>query len=182
MRPIIAITILLLCSTASAQPIRDCPGWNLRTGFDASAIEGPGDMRETAWSAWIATQAGLDPITACEVQTLCGSRVDILTDVEAIEVDWGYKWKESIGQALLYSIETGRAPAVILLSDGTDQAHILRCLAVCERAGITLYVQRIPKWEGNDNDLKGLPPVPENKTSSIRQTRYIARFRDVHDG
>lgn len=181
MKTTIATMILLLvASIASAQPISDRPGWNMRTGFDASAIEGPGDMRETAWSAWIATQAGLDPITACEVQTLCGARVDILTSSEAVEVEWGYKWKESIGQSLLYAIETGRDPAVILLSDGTDQAHILRCLAVCERAGIRMYVQRIPKWK--ENKLEGLPTIPGNETSSVRQPRRSARFRGVIAG
>lgn len=178
------IAVLAFCLlpvvVAFAQPLHESPGWSFRTGFDTSAIEGPGDMRETAWSAWIATQAGLDPVEVCEVQTLCGSRVDILTSSEAIEVEWAYKWKESIAQSLLYAMETGHDPAVILLSDGTDQVHILRCLAVCERAGIRLYVQRIPKWNGDS--LDGLPPVPPGparQTSSIRRTSKSARFRVV---
>ncbi len=139
------IAVFGLCENLSqAQWIGQAAGYNLQSGFDTTAIESPGDMRETDWSKWIATQAGLDPLTVCEVRTYCGSRVDILTCCEAIEVEWSHKWKESVGQALLYAIETGRQPAVILLSRGNDLPQLLRCQAVCARAGVRLYVQKIP--------------------------------------
>ena len=42
-------------------------------------------------------------------------RVDVLTDEYAIEIDFANKWKESIGQALWYSLQTNRKPGIILI-------------------------------------------------------------------
>jgi hypothetical protein len=35
------------------------------------------------------------------------TRCDCLTDTHAVEMDFGNKWAEAIGQALYYSIQTG---------------------------------------------------------------------------
>ena len=123
--------------------------YTLEKGFDTSAIEAPQDMHETDWSAWLATQMQLDPRKVCEVRTFDKSRVDILTDSEAIEVEWSKKWKESIGQSLLYSIETNREPGVILLSRGDDLKYLLRCQIVCHQVGIRMRVQRVPELKRN---------------------------------
>lgn len=44
------------------------------------------------------------------------TRVDILTDTLAIEVDFAHKWYEAVGQAAHYSRMTGKDPAVVLIA------------------------------------------------------------------
>ena len=106
----------------------------------------PGDpadrraWRETQWSAHLAEQMG----GIAEARTPDGSRVDILTDATAWEVDWcsSGKWSQGIGQALFYGLATNRKPGLILLQkDPTaERRYYLRALAVCGRYGITLRV------------------------------------------
>lgn len=66
------------------------------------------------------------------------TRVDCLTDEFAVEVDFAYKWAESIGQSRYYAEMTGREPAVLLIV-GPGEA---RFLARFHNAapGIRLYV------------------------------------------
>lgn len=73
------------------------------------------------------------------------TRVDILTDKEAIEIDFARKWAEAIGQAKYYAYVTGKDPAIILLiTDRTrDGNYIYRCQTVCVREGITLYLETL---------------------------------------
>lgn len=56
-----------------------------------------------------------------EVVLFDRARVDILTETEAIEVDWAHKWAEGIGQALYYGAVTKKTPVVLLLMDTTDE-------------------------------------------------------------
>lgn len=73
-----------------------------------------------------------------------GTRVDILTDCEAIEIDWAPKHYEAVGQALWYSILTGKEPAIILLVEREgDQRHVDRCRRICKRVGIKLYTEDV---------------------------------------
>ena len=55
-----------------------------------------------------------------------GSRVDCLTDTQAIEHDWGKGLKpyECIGQALYYAQETGREPMCVLIRPKLGQFFI----------------------------------------------------------
>ena len=71
------------------------------------------------------------------------TRCDLLSDEYAIEVDWATKWAEAIGQTTLYSIWTRRKPAVLLLLQNADddKPELLRAALVCERLGITLFVE-----------------------------------------
>ena len=96
---------------------------------------GPTD-REPTWSKWLAQERG----GVAEARTFDGSRVDVLTDQYAIEVEWVKKWKESIGQALYYAAAFGRKPGVILLTRGKprEELYYLRCLVVCNKGGICL--------------------------------------------
>lgn len=91
--------------------------------------------------------ARLAPKYSAEVEAVMpdGSRCDLLTAEYAIEVDFAQKWKESIGQAALYAIWTGRKPAVLLLvKDATrDKVDLLRAKLVCERLGMTLFVEDV---------------------------------------
>jgi len=69
------------------------------------------------------------------------SRVDILTDTFAIEVDFGKKWAESIGQSLYYSALTGKKAGVLLILDGKNENIFLkRLMAVAVKHDITIWV------------------------------------------
>lgn len=78
-----------------------------------------------------------------EVVAWDGSRVDLLNDAYAIEVEWASKWKESIGQAVYYALVFHREPGIVLLRKpgADDDRHIYRCQAVCARLGIKLWVE-----------------------------------------
>jgi len=43
------------------------------------------------------------------------TRCDCVTREHAIEFDFGTKWAESIGQALYYSIQTGKKAGIVLI-------------------------------------------------------------------
>jgi hypothetical protein len=51
------------------------------------------------------------------------TRVDILLDDWACEIDWQSKWAEGIGQSIYYGLKTNRKPLVILLAkkDGWEK-------------------------------------------------------------
>lgn len=70
--------------------------------------------KEVNWSVSLATL--LNGTTEAQV---AGGRVDVLTDIYAIEVDRLSKWHEGIGQAAHYGSETGKQPclAIIIESD-----------------------------------------------------------------
>lgn len=82
------------------------------------------------------------------------SRVDILTDKHAVEVDWAHKWPEGIGQCLYYGLMTERAPVVLLLADvATENRFINRCHLVCVNRGIELWVYDWPKGKFTRNGV-----------------------------
>ncbi|OGP13850.1 MAG: hypothetical protein A2052_06100 [Deltaproteobacteria bacterium GWA2_54_12] len=79
------------------------------------------------------------------------ARVDCLTLTHAVEVDFAPKWAEAIGQALYYSIATGKSPGILLIIEDRDDGRFLkRLLAVTDMAGITV-------WVTTQDDLPGLP-------------------------
>lgn len=69
------------------------------------------------------------------------SRVDCLTSSYAIEVDFANNWAESIGQSLFYSIETNKAPAVLLITEQEqkDIKYIKRFKKVSKKFNIQLF-------------------------------------------
>jgi len=61
------------------------------------------------------------------------TRCDCLTNSHAIEFDFGKKWAESIGQALYYSIQTGkRAGVVLILEKDSDYKYWIRLNTIIE--------------------------------------------------
>src|SRR5512135_3315001 len=50
-----------------------------------------------------------------EVALPDGTRADCITEKNAVEFDFGKKWAEAIGQALYYSVQTGKRPGVVLI-------------------------------------------------------------------
>jgi len=56
-----------------------------------------------------------------------GARVDCLTDQYAVEFDFSNKWAEAVGQALYYSMKTGKKAGIVLIMNGnSSQAHLER--------------------------------------------------------
>ena len=110
------IILLLLCSTAAASEREEVERIALR--MDA----------------------------ATEVVLWDGSRVDIMTDEYAIEVDWAYKWSEGVGQCLYYAAVSGKKPALLLLWDTrnptTQRNSLYRAQVVCAKHGIKLMVEK----------------------------------------
>ena len=69
------------------------------------------------------------------------TRVDVLTDTHAFEVDFGAKWAESIGQALHYQGMTGKQAGVLLVIDGDkEQRFVDRLMGVAAKHGIDVWV------------------------------------------
>jgi hypothetical protein len=91
---------------------------------------------EPAWSKYLSWKWNGE----AEHRTVDGSRVDVLTDDMAWEVEWCKKWKESIGQALFYGVVTGRKPGVVLLlrRKPSEAVYFLRAAIACREAGIEL--------------------------------------------
>lgn len=55
------------------------------------------------------------------------TRADCITATHAIEFDFGPKWAESLGQALYYSLQTGkRAGIVLILESPNDRKYFIR--------------------------------------------------------
>lgn len=80
-----------------------------------------------------------------EVRLWDRARIDMLTETEAIEVDWAHKWAEGIGQSLYYSTVTGKKPALLLLYKDLKASafHIYRAQTVCTQVGIKLYLEKV---------------------------------------
>lgn len=53
-------------------------------------------------------------------------RIDVLTDTEAIEVDFANKWAEGIGQALYYAVLSGERPCVALIVEKEKEYGFVR--------------------------------------------------------
>lgn len=69
------------------------------------------------------------------------TRVDILTDSHAIEVDFAENWAQSIGQALHYEGMTGKKAGVLLIMKGYEEERFLeRLMGVAAKHGIDVWV------------------------------------------
>jgi hypothetical protein len=69
-----------------------------------------------------------------------GSRVDCLTDEYAIELDWGKKWSECAGQALYYSIKTGKKPACALIIKSDEIRYLDRLNVIAKEYDIKVFI------------------------------------------
>ena len=61
-------------------------------------------------SKWCNLMVGIS-----EFRTINGTYVDCLTSEYAVEAEFDYKWKESIGQSLHYAQATGKKPAILYI-------------------------------------------------------------------
>jgi hypothetical protein len=69
------------------------------------------------------------------------SRVDILSDSFAIEVDFAHKWAEAIGQSLFYAKKTNRSAGILIIkSKPADSIYISRLYSISQPLNITVWV------------------------------------------
>jgi len=87
---------------------------------------------------WCATHYG-----QAEVVLADQTRADCITATHAIEFDFGKKWAESLGQALYYSLQTGkRAGIVLILESPTDRKYFIRLNSIIQHFGLP-----VDTWE-----------------------------------
>ena len=103
----------------------------------AWALPGRGLKEADYARAWAAAHGG-----QCEVRNADGTRVDVLTATEAVEVEYAPKWAESIGQCLYYAAVTGKRPAVVLIVRGPQDAVYrtrIERVSAAYKLGIEVY-------------------------------------------
>ena len=70
--------------------------------------------------SWCSSNGGV-----IEYRTKYGTYVDCLTEEYAIEVEFDYNWKESIGQSLHYAEATNKKPAVLIIKRAKSKKDYL---------------------------------------------------------
>ena len=90
---------------------------------------------------------------------MVAGRVDVLTDTQAIELDWlkGNKFHEGIGQALHYGDVTGQQPVLALISAyynifGAEQQKLEYVSGLCAAHGVEVWALTT---KGNDENIVG---------------------------
>ncbi|QPJ65230.1 MAG: hypothetical protein G3M78_07435 [Candidatus Nitrohelix vancouverensis] len=79
-----------------------------------------------------------------EVRLIDRTRVDCLTTQHAIEFDFGSKWAEAIGQALHYSMATGKeAGIVLILETEEDGKYWIRLNNIIQRYHLGIHTWKI---------------------------------------
>ena len=85
---------------------------------------------------WCAEQGGQTEVVLAD-----RTRCDCLTRTHAIEFDFAPKWAEAIGQALYYSLQTGkRAGIVLILEKPTDYKYWIRLNTVIKQFELPIDV------------------------------------------
>lgn len=71
------------------------------------------------------------------------TRADCITSTHAIEFDFGTKWAESLGQALYYSLQTGKkAGIVLILESPKDRKYFIRLNSTIQHFSL-----QVDTWE-----------------------------------
>ena len=111
----------------------------------SSALPGvDGSDTEAAWTTALAAHLGGEAEQA--IDGVVAGRVDVLTDTQAIELDWlkGNKFHEGIGQALHYGDVTGQQPVLALISAyynifGAEQQKLEYVSGLCAAHGVEVW-------------------------------------------
>lgn len=83
-----------------------------------------------------------------EVVMADGTRCDCLTRTHAVEVDFGRKWAEALGQALNYAMHTGKQPGILLVIERPkDFEAVDRLQRIAERWGLPLRIWTVVDME-----------------------------------
>lgn len=113
--------------------------------WDEVSFDLPSGAKESLWRDALATALH----GKIEVRIPEG-RVDVVTETEAIEVDFQHKWKEGIGQCLVYAKSLGKKPVLALITysrtpedmTAATQALLENVEEHCKANGIRLLVMR----------------------------------------
>lgn len=81
------------------------------TAWDYYQFDLPSQAPEALWRDALSAELNAQHEVRVE-----GGRIDVMTDDEAIEIDWPHKWHEGLGQALHYSDATGKKATLALIS------------------------------------------------------------------
>jgi hypothetical protein len=127
-----------------------------------SDVPGP-STNERGWIQYLAkNMKDAQP----EFETPDGSFADIVDEEFAIEVEWIKKWKESIGQAVLYGLMLNKRPKVIYLTRGhkEEDKYILRAQMVCKALNIAVeYFPTTSKNERSESMRRNILRGPSSK-------------------
>lgn len=116
-----------------------------------------------------AQYAATIPGAKMEVVAPDGTRCDILTETHAIEVDFGPKWAESVGQSLNYALQFNkRAGILLILETKADYKYFIRLATIIKQFSLPIdlwpleaYSQPLPPANGST--------APANATAAQNQ-------------
>ncbi|MBQ4646318.1 MAG: hypothetical protein IJB79_03115 [Candidatus Gastranaerophilales bacterium] len=82
-----------------------------------------------------------------EAKLIDNTRIDCLTQTQAVEFDFASKWAEAIGQSLYYGRMTGKTPAIVLIIEKeSDFKYYTKIKPLCEDYKINLsYITPLDK-------------------------------------
>ncbi len=98
-------------------------------------------------------------------------RIDVLTEEEAIEVDFQHKWKEGLGQCLVYARATGRRPVLALITYGENAEETTRRTEAlfaaaeehCASNGVRLLMLR----PSRNDEFKRADPTKKGRKATV---------------
>ena len=133
--------------------------------YEELVFDLPSGAKESLWRDALAERLG----GRVEVRIPEG-RVDVLTDEEAIEIDFQHKWKEGLGQCLVYARSTGKRPVLALITYGENEEETTRRTQAlfaaaeehCASNGVKLVIlrpSRNDEFQRADPTKKGRPRV-----------------------
>lgn len=103
-----------------------------------------------------------------------GGRVDIITDLHAIEVKRASDWKHSIGQALWYGLQTNKTPGIILImKTQDDRKYGIRLQSSLDYAGLS----NVKVWFYPEDFGSSLSKV-NSIEQSYKQKNNLTRLRN----
>jgi hypothetical protein len=101
-------------------------------------------LPESAYQNWWAAKVGGKTEVVAGDRTRC----DILTNTHAIEVDFGKKWAEAIGQSLNYSFQFNRKAGILLILENSgDQTHLFRLQSIIRHHKLPIDVWTVKAGE-----------------------------------
>jgi len=118
-------------------------GFLLLTADVSAEIKNGMPIKEIAYQrAWCGSQNG-----EREYRLKDNTRVDCLTKDYAVEMDFAYKWAESIGQSLHYARMTGQRAMVILIitNEDRDRKHVNKVKKMIAHFGLPITLKLIDK-------------------------------------
>ena len=102
------------------------------------AIISEGSEREIS-SEWCTLKVGVS-----EFRTTYGTYVDCLTDQYAVEAEFDYNWKESIGQSLHYAEATKKDAAILFIHrKESNKNYLLELQNVIEAFNLPIKIFEI---------------------------------------